>query len=108
MLSSEMMLSSTTKLCAQLLLHGAGRAQQGSGGCPRAHSLPLVQEGLGHVRVQLHVAGWVLDDVVLQLPLHVGAIQGLLHQPVQAAVAAAEVLAGQSPLVQPVHHLRQT
>ena len=70
-----------------------------------AYSLALVHKGLGHVRIQLHIAGRVLDDVSLQLPLHMGAVEGLLHQLVQAGVAVAEVLARQSPLIKPVYHL---
>ncbi|KAA6420114.1 MAG: hypothetical protein FRX49_09963 [Trebouxia sp. A1-2] len=62
-------------------------------------------EGLGHVRIQLHIAGRVLDDVPFQLPLHMGAVEGLLHQLVQAGVAVAEVLARQGPLIKPVYHL---
>ncbi len=70
-----------------------------------AYSLALVHQGLGHVRIQLHIAGRILDDVPFQLPLHMGAVEGLLHQLVQAGVAVAEVLARQSPLIKPVYHL---
>ncbi len=63
-------------------------------GTQGAHSLPLVQKSLSHVGVQFHIAGRVLDDVSLELALHMGAVQGLLHQLVQASVAVAEVLAG--------------